>query len=301
MTLFRIKSKMISVICSVITVKTCFSRAFWLLLYLHTKIYGGLHSNSRPLVSPLPSSWEGVGYTQSVWVPGTWPEVYFLTRLVMGTEAAVQIQGSHRLTKKHRGQGLTKPRGPWCKRSHTADELHALLAGNGRWSERRGGGRERQAPPVRGIPVKVVSHPRRVYRDHRCVLLCVKRLPVPTVEHLSTELEPSSRSGPEDRRACARVRAQKVPLLSKSRDDTINSGSHVLETLLQNKCEIKWNDVKKKKNKFHLCFSQSLAYRKTNRRQFFKYSQLYLAKYSTTKCLESRDGYFNVFGPKTVS
>lgn len=41
-----------------------------------------------------------------VWVAATWPEVYFLTVLVMGTEAAIQNQGSHRLTDKHRGQGL---------------------------------------------------------------------------------------------------------------------------------------------------------------------------------------------------
>lgn len=33
-------------------------------------------------------------------------EIYFLTRLVVGTEAAVQNQGSHRLTEKRRGQGL---------------------------------------------------------------------------------------------------------------------------------------------------------------------------------------------------
>lgn len=92
-------------------------------------------SKSCLLISPPVSSWEGVGYKQSMWLPGTWPEVYFLTGLVMGTDAAVQIQGSHRLTKKHRGQGLTKPREPWCKRSHTAVELLALLAANGRWSE----------------------------------------------------------------------------------------------------------------------------------------------------------------------
>lgn len=80
----------------------------------------------------------------------------------MGTEAAVQIQGSHRLTKKHRGQGLTKPREPWwCKRSHTARRA-ACLAGGQRQMEREARRRpRRQAPLVQGIPAKVVSHPRR--------------------------------------------------------------------------------------------------------------------------------------------
>lgn len=82
----------------------------------------------------------------------------------------------------------------------------ARPAGGERKMERETRRRPREAGPAcqcKGFLGKVVSHPRRVYRDHGCVLLCVKRLPVPTVEHLSTELEPSSRSGPEDRRALA--------------------------------------------------------------------------------------------------
>lgn len=75
-----------------------------LLWYLHTKPIRA-SSAAADLSSPQTreKEWATNG---SVWVPGTWPEVYFPTRLVMGTEAAVQNQGSHRLTEKHRGQGL---------------------------------------------------------------------------------------------------------------------------------------------------------------------------------------------------
>lgn len=57
--------------------------------------------------------------------------------------------------------------------------------------------RESGLSPFRGIPVKVVSHPCRVYRDHS-VLRHARQLPVPTVEHLSMGPGLDSRLDPED-------------------------------------------------------------------------------------------------------
>lgn len=110
----------------------------------------------------------------------------------MGTEAAVQNQGSHRLTEKHRGQGLRN------RQSCDATVL-TLTTGRRRRSD-RGTERRREtagSPGLKGSPAKVVSHPWWVYRDHS-VMPYSRRLPVPTVEHLSTGLR--SRQDPEDQR-----------------------------------------------------------------------------------------------------
>lgn len=48
--------------------------------------------------------------------------------------------------------------------------------------------KKREREGERALPVKVVSHPRRVYRDHS-VSPYARQLPVPTVEDLSMGLE----------------------------------------------------------------------------------------------------------------
>lgn len=72
-----------------------------LLRYLHTKPIRA-SSAAADLSSHKPVRRSGLEPVRF----GCLVEVYFLTRLVVGTEAAVQNQGSHRLTEKHRGQGL---------------------------------------------------------------------------------------------------------------------------------------------------------------------------------------------------
>lgn len=153
-----------------------------LLWYLHTKPIRA-SSAAADLSSPRTREKERAR-TGLVWVPGAWPEVYFLTRLVVGTEAAVQNQGSHRLTEKHRGQGL-RNRLSCDATVLTLTTCAASLTASGMrregWGKRE---RESGLSQFRGIPVKVVSHPCRVYRD-RSVLRYIRRLPVPTVEHPS--------------------------------------------------------------------------------------------------------------------
>ena len=75
-----------------------------LLWYLHTKPIRA-SSAAADLSSPEPVRRSGL---EPAWFGCLVHDqkVYFLTRLVVGTEAAVQNQGSHRLTEKHRGQGL---------------------------------------------------------------------------------------------------------------------------------------------------------------------------------------------------
>lgn len=175
----------------------------------------------QPLVTPPSSSWEGVGCKQSIRVPGTWPEIYFLIGLVMGTEAAVQIQGSHRLTKKHRGQGLTKPREPWCKRSHTADELLPC------WQGTADGARDEEeaekAGPAssRDLSEGSFSSTPGLQRPVRAAM----RQAAPS-SHSGAPLHGARTQFPLRPRGllCAGLH-KKVSLLSKSSDDTINSGS----------------------------------------------------------------------------
>ena len=159
-----------------------------LLWYLHTKPIRA-SSAAADLSSPRTREKERAR-TGLVWVPGAWPEVYFLTRPVVGTEAAVQNQGSHRLTEKHRGQGLRNHES--CDASVlTLDDSRCLANSEreveGEMEERREW--ESGLSQYRGIPVKVVSHPCWVYRD-RSALRYTRQLTVPTVEHLSMELGP---------------------------------------------------------------------------------------------------------------
>jgi len=87
--------------------------------YLHKKLIWP-PSAVTDLLSPEQHEKEQAR-TGLIWASGTWTEVYFLTRLVVGTEATVQNQGSHRLTEKTQGPGAKKPRELWCNYSHTDD------------------------------------------------------------------------------------------------------------------------------------------------------------------------------------
>lgn len=100
-----------------------------LLWYLHTRPIRA-SSAATDLSSPQTreKEWARNGL---VWVAATWPEVYFLTVLVMGTEAAVQNQGSHRLTDKQRGQGL---------RNHESCDATVLTLTTSRCPADRGSG-----------------------------------------------------------------------------------------------------------------------------------------------------------------
>lgn len=185
---------------SITTEKTCFSWAFWFPLYLHTKSTEASTATAAGLSSLQFVRRSGL---QTVDL-GAW----YMTRSLFsnqtgdGNRGCRPNSGFPQIDQETQGPGANKTaRAVMQPFSHC--RRAACPAGGERQMEREARRRQRrQALPVQGIPVKVVSHPRRVYRDH-CVLLCVKRLPVPTVEHLSTELEPSSRSGPEDRWALA--------------------------------------------------------------------------------------------------
>lgn len=100
-----------------------------LLRYLHTRPIRA-SSAAADLSSPQTREKEWAR-NSLVWVAATWPEVYFLTVLVMGTEAAVQNQGSHRLTDKHRGQGL---------RNHESCDATVLTLTTSRCPADRGSG-----------------------------------------------------------------------------------------------------------------------------------------------------------------
>lgn len=204
------------------------------------------------LVSPPSSSWEEVGYKQSIRVPGTWPKSLFSNQTGDGNRDCRPNSRFPQIDQETQGPGANKTaRAMMQAFSHC--RRAACPAGGERQMEREARRRQRrQAPLVQGIPAKVVSHPRRLYRDH-CVLLCVKRLPVPTVEHLSTEREPSSRSGPEDR--CALSCIKRSRYWANPSDDTINSGSLLC---LRPCCKIndgQWNELKRKKENSICAFS----------------------------------------------
>lgn len=77
---------------------------------------------------------------------------------MVGTEAAVQNQGSHRLTEKHRGQGLRNRES--CDATVLTLRNKRCLADRERDMEgEMKKERERGFSQFRGIPVKVVSHP----------------------------------------------------------------------------------------------------------------------------------------------
>lgn len=161
-----------------------------LLWYLHTKPIN-VPSVATDLFSLEPCEKEQAR-TGLVWAPGTWTEVYFLTRLVVGTEATVQNQGSHRTTKKHRGQGLRNHES--CDAAVlTQMTTAALLAWSEMWRERC---RKRE-----GSPCSEWFHWRwfLINAGSTETVMCydTRQFPVPTVEYLPMGFTVGSRSGPD--------------------------------------------------------------------------------------------------------
>lgn len=138
----------------------------------------------------------------------------------MGTGAAVQIQGSHRLTKKHRGQGLRN------RESHDATVLTLLTSccpADGEQQMEREMRRERKAgsPSSRDPSEGSFSSMLGLQRP-----LCVAVRQAAPSSHSGEPLHGARIEFPLRPRGSLKAYThKKVSLLSRSRDDTINVSS----------------------------------------------------------------------------